>query len=147
MFGSVSSLTWIVSNFFADPKRYLGNAYLKKNPTKWKMGQTLKVHISLKHVFFLNFSLLQWESNYQVPKPYLWLLNMLWELSLLFNIKESVEEQSPEDRENSLYEKLWNDLDKRELRDFGSIKTFMKWTPGLVFRSPIIICYQIENQS
>ena len=43
----------------------------------------------------------------------------LCELSLLFNIKEGVEEQFPEVRENSPYEKLWNHLDKRELRDFG----------------------------
>ena len=34
------------------------------------------------------------------------LLNMLCELSLLFNKKEGVEEQFPEVTENSLYEKL-----------------------------------------
>ena len=49
---------------------------------------------------------------------------MLCELSFLFNIKERVEEQFPEVRENSLYEKLWNHLDKKELRDFGSTKPF-----------------------
>ena len=38
--------------------------------------------------------------------------------------EEGVEEQFPEVRENSLYEKLWNDLDKRELRDFGSTNYF-----------------------
>ena len=45
---------------------------------------------------------------------------MLCELSLLFNKKEGMEEQFPEVTENSLYEKLWNHLDKRELRHFGS---------------------------
>ena len=50
---------------------------------------------------------------------------MLCELSLLLNKKEGVEEQFPEVRENSLYEKLWNHLDKRELRDFGSTKLFL----------------------
>ena len=43
---------------------------------------------------------------------------MLVELSLLFNKKEGVEELFPEVEGNSHYEKLWNDLDKRELRDF-----------------------------
>ena len=47
---------------------------------------------------------------------------MLCELSLLLNKKEGVEEQFPEVRENSLYEKLLNHLEKRELRDFGSTK-------------------------
>ena len=51
---------------------------------------------------------------------------MLCELSLLFNKKEGVEEQFPEVTENSLYEKLWNHFDKRELRDFGSTKNFVK---------------------
>ena len=51
------------------------------------------------------------------------LLSMLCELSLLLNIKEGVEEQFPEVWENSLYEKLLNHLDKRELRGFGSTKS------------------------
>ena len=37
---------------------------------------------------------------------------MLCELSLLLNKKEGVEEQFPEVRENSLYEKLLNHLDR-----------------------------------
>ena len=41
---------------------------------------------------------------------------------LLFNKKEGVEVQFPEVTENYLCEKLWNHLDKRELRNFGSIK-------------------------
>ena len=49
---------------------------------------------------------------------------MLCELSLLFNKKEGVEEQFPEVVGNSQYEKLWNHLDRRELRDFGSTKCF-----------------------
>ena len=49
---------------------------------------------------------------------------MFCDLSLLLNIKEGVEEQFPEVRENSLYEKLWNHLDKRELHDFRSTKSF-----------------------
>ena len=40
--------------------------------------------------------------------------------------KEGVEEKFPEVRENSLYAKLWNQLDKRELRDFGLTKLFFK---------------------
>ena len=48
--------------------------------------------------------------------------DMLCELSLLFNKKVGVEEQFPEVRENSIYEKLWNHLDKRELCDSGSTK-------------------------
>ena len=47
---------------------------------------------------------------------------IMCELSLLFNKKEGVEEQFHEVTENSLYEKLWHHLDKRELRDFGSTK-------------------------
>ena len=47
---------------------------------------------------------------------------MLCELSLLFNKKEGVEEQFPEVRENSLYEKLFNHLDKREFHGLGSTK-------------------------
>ena len=58
--------------------------------------------------------------NCKLQFPYL--LNMLCGLSLLFNIMEDVEEQFPEVRENSLYEKLWNHLDRRELGDFGSTK-------------------------
>ena len=50
-------------------------------------------------------------------------MNNLCELSLLFNKKEGVEEQFPEVTENSLYEKLWHHLDKKELRDFGFDKT------------------------
>ena len=38
--------------------------------------------------------------------------------------KEGVEEQFPEVEGNSHYEKLWNALDRRELRDFGSTKYF-----------------------
>ena len=45
---------------------------------------------------------------------------MLCELSILFNIKEGVEEQFPEVVGNSHYEKLWHHLDKRELCNFGS---------------------------
>ena len=51
---------------------------------------------------------------------------MLCELSLLFNEKEGVEEQFPEDKENSLYEKLWNHLYKRELHDLGSTKVIVQ---------------------
>ena len=47
---------------------------------------------------------------------------MLCDLSLLFNKKEGVEEKFPEVVGNSHYAKLWNHLDKRELRDFGSTK-------------------------
>ena len=54
--------------------------------------------------------------------PYL--LNMLCELSLLFNKKEGVEEQFPEVVGNSQYEKLWYHLDKRQLRAFGSTNEF-----------------------
>ena len=39
---------------------------------------------------------------------------MLFELSLLFNKKEGVEEQFPEVVGIDHYEKLWNLLDKRE---------------------------------
>ena len=39
--------------------------------------------------------------------------------------KEGVEEQFTEVTENSLYEKLWNPFDKRELRDFGSTKPIL----------------------
>ena len=48
----------------------------------------------------------------------------LCELSLLFNKKEGVEEQFPEVVGISNYEKSWNHLDKRELRDFRSTKLF-----------------------
>ena len=51
---------------------------------------------------------------------------MLCELSLLVNKNEGVEEQFPEVRENSLYEKLLNHLDKRELRGFGTTKYIIK---------------------
>ena len=54
---------------------------------------------------------------------------MLCELSLLFNKEERVEEHFLEVTENSLFEKLWHHLDKRELRDFGSTNTFS--TPSL----------------
>ena len=64
------------------------------------------------------------EPSYPEKAP-LSLLNMLCELSIWFNKKEGVEEQFPEVRENSLYEKLWNHLDKRELRDFGSTKLIL----------------------
>ena len=37
----------------------------------------------------------------------------------MFNKKEGVEEQFPEVTENSFYEKIWNHLEKRELRNFG----------------------------
>ena len=50
---------------------------------------------------------------------------MLCELYLLFNKKEGVEEQFPEVGGNSHYEKLWNHLDKRELRDFGLTKLIL----------------------
>ena len=56
--------------------------------------------------------------------------NKLCELSLLLNKKEGVEEQFPEVRENSLYEKLLNHLAKRELRGFGS--TVTTWNNLLV---------------
>ena len=42
--------------------------------------------------------------------------------SLFCSKKEGVEEQFPKVRENSVYEKLLNPLDKRELRGFGSTK-------------------------
>ena len=44
---------------------------------------------------------------------------ILGKLSLLINLKEGVEVWG-----NSLYEKLWIYLDKREKRDFGSINFF-----------------------
>ena len=44
---------------------------------------------------------------------------MLCELSPLINKKEGVEEQFPEIVGNSHFEKLWNALDRRELRDLG----------------------------
>ena len=47
------------------------------------------------------------------------------ELSLLFDKKEGVEEIFLEVVGNCHYEKLWNPLDKRELRDFGSTKVFI----------------------
>ena len=47
---------------------------------------------------------------------------MLCELSLLFSKKEGAEEQFPDVVENYHYEKLWNHLDKRELRNLGSTK-------------------------
>ena len=49
---------------------------------------------------------------------------MLGELSLFINLKEGVEVQLPSVTGNSLYEKLWNHLDKREKRDLGSTKQF-----------------------
>ena len=56
-------------------------------------------------------------------KCHLYLIEyILCELSLLINLKEGVEY-------NSLYEKLWNHLDKREKGAFGSTKPFMKSTP------------------
>ena len=39
--------------------------------------------------------------------------------------KEGVEEQFPEVVGNSHYEKLWNHLDRRELRYFGLTKVFV----------------------
>ena len=44
----------------------------------------------------------------------------------MFNKKEGVEGQFPEFVGNSHYEKFWNHLDRRELRDFGSTKPFTK---------------------
>ena len=52
------------------------------------------------------------------------LLNMLCELSRLFNKKEGVEEQFPEVVRISHHEKLWNHLNKRELRDFRSTNEY-----------------------
>ena len=52
------------------------------------------------------------------------LLNMVCELSLLFNKTKGVEEQFPEVVGNMHYEKLWNHLDNRELHDFGLTKCF-----------------------
>ena len=46
---------------------------------------------------------------------------VVWALSLLFNKKEGVEEQFPKVVGNS-HEKLWNHLNRRELRDFRSTK-------------------------
>ena len=60
--------------------------------------------------------------KWQKENNSLQIMKMLCELSLLFNRKEGVEEQFPEVTENSLYDKLWKQLDKRELRDFGSTK-------------------------
>ena len=42
----------------------------------------------------------------------------------MFNKKEGVEDQFHKVVGNSHYEKLWNHLDKRKLRDFGSTKHF-----------------------
>ena len=46
------------------------------------------------------------------------------ELSLLVNLKEGVAVQLPQVWGNSLYEKLWNHLDKRGKLDFGSTNCF-----------------------
>ena len=59
---------------------------------------------------------LKFVGNCKLQFPYL--LKMLCELSHT----EGVEEQFPEVRENYLYEKLLNHLDKRELCGFRSTK-------------------------
>ena len=51
------------------------------------------------------------------------LRDIVCELSLLFNKKEGVDGQFPEVVRNLHNEKLWNHLDKRELRDLKSTKT------------------------
>ena len=62
---------------------------------------------------------------------------MLFELSLLFNKKEGVEEQFPEVVGNSHYEKLWNHLDKRELRDFRLTKNIIAKNNLVEFPLPV----------
>ena len=51
--------------------------------------------------------------------------NSLQLLNIYTLKKEGVEEQFPEVGGNSHYEKLWNHLDKMELRDFGLTKLIL----------------------